>query len=108
VHPAALNVSDALAKQGREVMHSAGAIRQGDTAADRVYPMLQAGTARMGKEPHHSVIDPSGQAHDVRNLYIADASGFPSTSGAPFTLTIMANALRVGAEIARRGAAGEL
>jgi choline dehydrogenase-like flavoprotein len=54
------------------------------------------------------VLDRDCQAHDVRNLYVADASSFPSSGGAPFTLTIMANALRIGASIAVRAKRREL
>src|SRR5262249_38657084 len=38
--------------------------------------VLQMGTCRMGKKPTHSVLDPSGCAHDVPNLFVSDASGF--------------------------------
>jgi choline dehydrogenase-like flavoprotein len=108
VHPAALGASDQLAEIGQKVMVTAGARETGSRMKDRTYPMLQAGTARMGKDPKRSVLDPTGQAHDVKNLYVADSSGFPSTSSAPFTLSIMANALRVASEIMKRGAAAEL
>jgi choline dehydrogenase-like flavoprotein len=108
VHPGALGVSDALAKIGAAVLDAAGAKDAGVRDDERTYPMLQAGTTRMGKDPKSSVIDPTGRAHDVPNLYVADGSGFPSTSGAPFTLSIMANALRVAGEIVKRGAAAEL
>jgi choline dehydrogenase-like flavoprotein len=111
VHPSALASSDALAKLGAQMMQAGGATAHGlrsDVMSDRTYPMLQAGTTRMGKDPKHSVLDVSGEAHDVKNLYVADGSSFPSVGGAPFTLTIMANALRIGAEIVKRGAAQEL
>ncbi len=107
-HHASLAASDALAKLGEGVMRAAGATVTGEHKGDRTYPMLQAGTARMGKDPKRSVVDPSCQAHDVPNLYIADGSTFPSSSGAPFTLSIMANGLRVAGEIVKRGAASEL
>ncbi len=70
---------------------------------DRIYPMLQAGTARMGKSSDDCVLDPSCQVHSVRNLYVADSSSFPSAGNAPYTLTIMVNALRIGETIVRRG-----
>jgi choline dehydrogenase-like flavoprotein len=62
----------------------------------------------MGQRASESVLDPTGQAHEVRNLYVADASGFPSAGGAPHTLTIMANALRIADQIVKRGRASEL
>ena len=36
------------------------------------------------------------KAHDVDNLYVVDASFFPSSGAVNPALTIMANALRVG------------
>jgi choline dehydrogenase-like flavoprotein len=62
----------------------------------------------MGRDPSRSVLDPTGQAHDVKNLIVADSSGFPSAGAAPFTLTIMANALRIAGHIVARGKRGEL
>jgi choline dehydrogenase-like flavoprotein len=42
------------------------------------------------------------RAHDVDNLYITDASFFPSIGAVNPTLTIIANALRVAAHIRER------
>lgn len=53
------------------------------------------GTCRMGRDPARSVTDPWGRAHDHPNLYVADASLFPSTGGGESpSLTIAALALR--------------
>jgi choline dehydrogenase-like flavoprotein len=108
VHPVSLAVSDHLANTGRAVLEAAGATSTGAAHDDRAYLFLQAGTARMGTDPARSVLAPSGEAHEVKNLYVADGSGFPSSGGAPFTLTIMANALRVAAGIVARGRRGQL
>jgi choline dehydrogenase-like flavoprotein len=61
----------------------------------------QAGTARFGTDPATSVLDLDCRAHEVENLYLADASFFPSIGAVNPTLTIIANALRV-ADIIRR------
>jgi len=53
------------------------------------------GTAVMGNDPASSVIGPFGRTHDVRNLWITDSSGFPSSAALNPALTIAANALRV-------------
>jgi choline dehydrogenase-like flavoprotein len=42
------------------------------------------------------------QAHDLDNLYVVDASFMPSIGAVNPTLTIIANALRVGDHIAER------
>lgn len=53
------------------------------------------GTARMGENPKTSVVDRIGRSHRWKNLFVADASVFPSSGGgeAP-SLTIQALALR--------------
>ena len=55
----------------------------------------QAGTCRFGTDPATSVLNLDCRAHDVDNLYVTDASFFPSIGAVNPTLTIIANALRV-------------
>jgi choline dehydrogenase-like flavoprotein len=62
----------------------------------------QAGTARFGTDPATSVLDLDCKAHEVDNLYVVDASFFPSIGAVNPTLTIIANALRVADTIKRR------
>ncbi len=62
----------------------------------------QAGTARFGTDPVTSVLDINCKAHDIENLYVADASFFPSIGAVNPTLTIIANSLRVADVIGRR------
>lgn len=58
------------------------------------------GTCRMGVRPEHSVVDPSGRAHAWKNLYVADASLFPSSGGGESpSLTIEALAIRTAHRI---------
>ncbi len=54
-----------------------------------------SGTCRMGNDRRISVVDKSNRVHDIENLYIIDASFFPSSAGINPALTIAANALRV-------------
>jgi choline dehydrogenase-like flavoprotein len=61
----------------------------------------QAGTARFGEDPKTSVLDVNCRAHDLENLYVADASFMPSVGAVNPALTIIANALRVGDHIMR-------
>lgn len=58
------------------------------------------GTCRFGDDPRTSVLDRTNRAHDLDNLYVVDASFFPSSGGTNPSLTIAANALRVGGIIA--------
>ena len=60
------------------------------------------GTCRFGDDPRTSVLDRNNRAHDLANLYVADASFFPSSGGTNPSLTIAANALRVAAAIHER------
>lgn len=59
----------------------------------------QMGTLRFGKDRKTSVLDVNCKAHDLDNLYAVDASFFVSSGAFNPSLTIMANALRVGDHI---------
>jgi choline dehydrogenase-like flavoprotein len=62
----------------------------------------QAGTLKFGTDPSTSVLDLDCRAHDLDNLYVTDASFFPSIGAVNPTLTIIANALRVAEVLAGR------
>lgn len=62
----------------------------------------QAGTCRFGTDPATSVLNLDCRAHEVDNLYVTDASFFPSIGAVNPTLTIIANALRVASIIQAR------
>jgi len=62
----------------------------------------QAGTCRFGTDPATSVLDLDCKAHGLDNLYVTDASFFPSIGAVNPTLTIIANALRVADRIKER------
>ncbi len=57
------------------------------------------GTCRFGTDPKTSVLDPQNRAHEVDNLYVVDASFFPSSTGLNPSLTVAANALRVAEHV---------
>jgi choline dehydrogenase-like flavoprotein len=58
------------------------------------------GTARMGCEPKASALDPTCRFRGLENLYVADGSVFPTSAAVNPSLTIAANALRVGEHVA--------
>ncbi|MEA5462961.1 GMC family oxidoreductase [Leptothoe sp. PORK10 BA2] len=62
----------------------------------------QCGTCVFGADPATAVLDINCRAHAVDNLYVVDGSFFPSSSGVNPTLTIIANALRVGDHLLER------
>jgi choline dehydrogenase-like flavoprotein len=55
----------------------------------------QCGTIVFGTDPRRSVLDPFCRSHDVENLFVVDASFFPSSAAVNPALTIVAQALRV-------------
>ena len=59
----------------------------------------QCGTLVFGTDPATSVLDPYCRAHDVENLFVVDASFFPSSAAVNPALTIAAQALRVADHI---------
>lgn len=62
----------------------------------------QAGTCRFGRDPQVSVLDTNCKAHELDNLYVVDASFFPSIGAVNPSLTVIANALRVGDHLLTR------
>jgi choline dehydrogenase-like flavoprotein len=59
----------------------------------------QCGTLCFGTNPKASVLDPYCRAHDIANLFVVDASFFPSSAAVNPGLTIAAQALRVADHI---------
>ena len=62
----------------------------------------QCGTAVFGDDARTSVLDPWCRAHELDNLYVVDASFFPSSAAVNPGLTIVAQALRVADHLATR------
>jgi choline dehydrogenase-like flavoprotein len=62
----------------------------------------QAGTIRFGRDPKTSALDLNCKAHDLDNLYVVDASFFVSIAAVNPSLTIIANAMRVGDHLLER------
>ena len=59
----------------------------------------QCGTLCFGTDPLQSVLDPYCRSHDIENLFVVDASFFPSSAAVNPGLTIAAQALRVAEHI---------
>ena len=66
----------------------------------------QVGTIRFGDDPQSSALDQYCKAHDLQNLYVVDASFFPSSTAVNPTLTIMAQAIRVADHLTGRLSVG--
>ena len=84
-----------MAKNG-EILEAAGASRVIPVNMERITGNTshELGTTRMGNDPATSVVDKWCRAHDVPNLYVFDASFFPTATGINPALTIMANTWR--------------
>jgi choline dehydrogenase-like flavoprotein len=84
-----------VAKNG-EILEAAGAKKVIPVNMDRITGNTshELGTARMGNDPTTSVVDRWCRSHEVPNLYVFDASFFPTATGINPALTIMANAWR--------------
>ena len=76
-----------------------GRFRPGDLRLEAFHPM---GTARMGDDPRWSVVAPTGEAHDLPGLYVADAAVLPTSPRVNPMLSIMACARRIAAGLADR------
>jgi choline dehydrogenase-like flavoprotein len=79
-----------------EMLEAAGAknIRTYANPSAPRWALHEAGIARMGADPKKSVLNQFQQTHDVKNLFVMDASGFTSNPCQNPTLTIMALCVR--------------
>jgi choline dehydrogenase-like flavoprotein len=68
----------------------------------------ELGGARMGSDPTTSVVNSNCQAHDVKNLFVADGSPFVSQADKNPTWTILALSWRTSEYIAEQRKAGAL
>jgi choline dehydrogenase-like flavoprotein len=69
-----------------------GFVRPHGLPLSAVHPM---GTLAMGRDPRWSVVDSTGEHHQVRNLFVVDGSLFPTSIGVPPQISIYAFALHV-------------
>jgi choline dehydrogenase-like flavoprotein len=91
-----------LAARGKLVLDALGPDSSRITQDDGQDMVLQGGTCRFGRDPSTSVLDMNCRAHAVSNLYVSDGSFMPTSGGVPGTLTVMANALRIGKHLVDR------
>jgi choline dehydrogenase-like flavoprotein len=95
-HPLDLLATRYMVERGEEVLRALepDELKRGTVSGETT--ILQGGTCRFGNDPSTSVLDKNCRSHEVPNLYVVDGSFMPSSGGAPITLTIAANAFRVG------------
>jgi choline dehydrogenase-like flavoprotein len=85
-----------MGESAGEILEAAGAknIRTYANPSAPRWALHEAGMARMGDDPKKSVLNGFQQAHDLKNLFVVDASGFTSNPCQNPTLTIMALCVR--------------
>jgi choline dehydrogenase-like flavoprotein len=92
----------------REIIHTMGGTplssmpsREANYGLEPVGRIIhEVGTTRMGSDPQTSVLNANCQAHDVKNLFVADAGPFVSNSHKNCTWTILALAMRTSEFVA--------
>lgn len=100
---------DMVATQ-EEMFRAAGieVMSERTTALPPGWSIHEAGTARMGDDPKKSVVNKFNQCHDVKNLFVADAAAFVSSTEKNPTLTILTLAMRASDHIAEEFRLGHL
>jgi choline dehydrogenase-like flavoprotein len=98
-----------MQRTSREIIHEMGGTPLAPMPArEEMYGLLaggriihEVGTTRMGNDPKSSVVNGNCQAHDVKNLFIADGGPFVSNADKNVTWTILALSMRTSENIAR-------
>ena len=92
-HPHTFEIGEVQAKRAEAWLKEAGAV---ETSLMAGRPEIvssgqhQAGTCRMGDDPHGSVVNRTCQVHDVDNVFVIDGSVHVTNGGFNPVLTIMA------------------
>ena len=68
----------------------------------------ELGVTRMGNDPNTSVLNKNCQAHDAKNVFVADGGPFVSQADKNCTWTILALAMRTSAFIAEQRKTGAI
>jgi choline dehydrogenase-like flavoprotein len=88
-----------LVKETRKILHRLGFWVVMTHSHGSRNTTHQCGTVVFGHDPRESVLDSYCRSHDVGNLFVVDASFFPSSAAVNPALTIAAQALRVADHI---------
>jgi len=70
----------AMVESADQVESMIGALRN-EPARYKYTSFHPQGTCRMGRDPKVTVVNPYGETHDVKNLYVVDASLLPTSIG---------------------------
>ncbi len=89
-----------LVAKARRMLREAGFPIVLSKAFSKETPSHQCGTVRFGHDPADAPLDSFCKAFDLDNLYVVDASFFPSSAAVNPALTVAAQALRAGEHMA--------
>jgi len=101
-HPQDVKVGKYIAKKCESILEEMGAKNIYSSISSSASQNLVAGGCRFGNNPKTSVLNKYCQAHDISNLYVADASFMPTGGSVAYTWTIYANAFRVADYIVKQ------
>jgi choline dehydrogenase-like flavoprotein len=101
-HPQDLKVGNYIAKKCEKILEEMGAKNIYSSISASPPQNLVAGGCRFGNDPKTSVLNKYCQSHDVKNLFVADASFMPTGGSVAYTWTIYANAFRVADHIVQK------
>ena len=104
-HPNNLGPHRRLVKEAKRILHKLGFWVVMTHSHGRTNTTHQCGTLVFGADPRTSVLDTFCRTHDIPNLFVVDASFFPSSAAVNPGLTIAAQALRVADHIRDTGLA---
>jgi choline dehydrogenase-like flavoprotein len=97
--PRDLAARDALARQAGRILRQAGGVVRVRLPVKTFSHAV--GTCRFGDDPERAVLDPWCRFFGLENLFVVDGSFMPTAGAVNPSLTIAANALRVGDHLAR-------
>ncbi len=97
-----------IAEMGGEVFSPMPTREQGYGIATGGQIIHELGCVRMGNDPTRSVVNAHCQAHDVKNLFVADGGPFVSQADKNPTWTILALSMRTSDYIAAQRRQGAL
>ena len=97
--PNNLAAHDRLVREMKRILHRLGYWKVMTHSHKSKNTTHQCGTLCFGTNPRESVLDGWCRSHDVDNLFVVDASFFPSSAAVNPGLTIIAQALRVADHI---------
>ena len=102
-HTETVRTAAFIFERAREWLQASGAIRVWGQPPGLYLSggQHQAGTCRMGDDPHTSVVDQWGRVHGHDNLFVADGSVHVTNGGFNPVLTILALAFRTAEHIAQ-------